>query len=147
VLLPASPSTVSNVDNRPQVVSQELRDRVLRAASELGYAGADPAARNLRSGRTGALGVVLRERSAYSFDDPAAVRFRAGHLGCRRSAAARAGGRGRLPGAGQLHAPAIGRAAVDGLIVCSLVGEDALVEAAGRRGLPTRLDPREARDG
>src|SRR3954462_11170153 len=70
-----SPSTVSNVFNRPHVVSPELRGRVLQAASELGYAGADPAARNLRSGRAGAVGVVLRERLAYSFDDPAAVQF------------------------------------------------------------------------
>src|SRR3954453_3089443 len=70
-----SPSTVSNVYNRPHVVSEALRARVLRAASQLGYAGADPAALSLRSGRTGAIGVVLRERLAYSFEDPAAVRF------------------------------------------------------------------------
>ena len=34
-----SPSTVSNVYNRPHVVTPQLRERVLRAASELGYAG------------------------------------------------------------------------------------------------------------
>src|SRR4051794_30620150 len=70
-----SASTVSNVYNRPEVVSAALRARVLRAASELGFSGPAPAARFLRGGRPGAIGVVLRERLASSFQDPAAVRF------------------------------------------------------------------------
>src|SRR5258705_12942474 len=73
-----SASTVSNVFNQPHVVSPELRERVLRAASELGYGGPDPAARNLRSGRAGALGLVIRERLAHPFEDAATVRVRQG---------------------------------------------------------------------
>jgi len=132
-----SPSTVSNVYNRPQVVSQELRDRVLRAASELGYAGADPAARNLRSGRTGAIGVVLRERLAYSFDDPAAVRFLQGVSDAADPQQLALVIVPAYPEQGSSYGPAIARAAVDGLILYSLVGEDPLVEATRRRRLPT----------
>ena len=132
-----SPSTVSNVYNRPTIVSPAVRERVLRAASELGYAGADPAARILRSGRTGAIGVVLRERLAYSFDDPAAVRF--------LQVVSDAADPQQLalvivpayPEQGASHGPAIHRAAVDGLLLYSLVGEDPLVEAARQRRLPT----------
>ena len=45
-----SPSTVSNVFNRPHVVSEALRERVLAAAAELGYAGADPRAGSCAAG-------------------------------------------------------------------------------------------------
>ncbi|HET8951482.1 MAG TPA: LacI family DNA-binding transcriptional regulator, partial [Solirubrobacteraceae bacterium] len=132
-----SPSTVSNVYNRPEVVSPQLRERVLQAAGELGYAGADPAARSLRSGRTGAIGVVLRERLAYSFDDPAAVRFLQG--------VSDAGDPQQLalvilpayPEQAGAYGPAIGRAAVDGLLLYSLVADDPLVEASLQRRLPT----------
>ena len=46
---------------------------MLALAAELGYAGPDPAGRALRSGRAGAIGVLLTERLSYAFGDPAAV--------------------------------------------------------------------------
>lgn len=49
--LGVSRSTVSNAFNRPDQLSEELRNRILAAADELGYAGPDPAARSLRGGR------------------------------------------------------------------------------------------------
>src|SRR3954468_1526153 len=64
-----SPSTVSNAFNRPERLSAELRERVLRTAAELGYGGPDPAARTLRRGRAGAVAVVLGRRLAYAFED------------------------------------------------------------------------------
>src|SRR4051794_21538468 len=119
-----SPSTVSNVFNRPHVVSRELRERVLRAAAELGYAAPDPAARNLRSGRTGAVGVVLRERLAYSFDDPAAVRFLQGVSDAADPQQLALVIVPAYPEEGSAYGPAIHRAAVDGLMLYSLVAED-----------------------
>jgi DNA-binding LacI/PurR family transcriptional regulator len=53
-----SRSTVSNAYNRPDQLSAELRQRILAAAAEVGYAGPDPAARLLRRGRVGAIGLV-----------------------------------------------------------------------------------------
>jgi DNA-binding LacI/PurR family transcriptional regulator len=132
-----SASTVSNVFNRPHVVSQALRERVLRAASELGFVGPDPAARTLRSGRTGAIGVVLRERLAYSFDDAAAVRLLQGVSDAADPERLALVIVPAYPEEGSSHGPAIHRTAVDGLILYSLVADDPLVEAARHRRLPT----------
>jgi DNA-binding LacI/PurR family transcriptional regulator len=56
--LGVSRSTVSNAYNRPDQLSDELRRRIMAAAAELGYAGPDPAARSLRIGQAGAIGIV-----------------------------------------------------------------------------------------
>jgi len=132
-----APSTVSNVYNRPDSVSAELRERVLRAAAELGYGGADPAARSLRTGRTSALGVVLRERLAYSFDDPAAVRFLQGVSDAADPQQLALVIVPAHPEQGGASSPALHRAGVDGLLLYSLTHEDPLVAAALGRGLPT----------
>jgi DNA-binding LacI/PurR family transcriptional regulator len=131
-----SASTVSNVFNRPHVVRPELRERVLRAAAELGYGGPDPAARSLRSGRASALGLVIRERLAHAFEDTATVRVLQGvsdaadphHLGLVIVPA--------YPEEGTTDGPAVRQAAVDGLILYSLAGDDPLIDAARRRHLP-----------
>jgi DNA-binding LacI/PurR family transcriptional regulator len=73
-----SPMTVSYTYNQPDRVSAESRDKVLRTAAALGYAGPDPSARSLRYGATRTLGVVLGEHLTYAFDDPQAVVFLAG---------------------------------------------------------------------
>jgi DNA-binding LacI/PurR family transcriptional regulator len=70
-----SRSTVSNAYNRPDQLSAELRGRVLDTARKLGYAGPDAAARSLRSGRAGALGVLFTETLSYALSDPYAVEF------------------------------------------------------------------------
>ncbi len=73
-----SPSTVSNAYNKPGQLSKELRERILAVADELGYAGPDAAARTLRSGRAGSIGVLFTDRLSYAFSDPFAVGFLAG---------------------------------------------------------------------
>ncbi|GAA2794910.1 LacI family DNA-binding transcriptional regulator [Kribbella solani] len=73
-----SPSTVSNAYNKPDQLSVALRERILAAAHELGYAGPDAAARALRSGKAGAVGVLFTDKLAYAFSDPYAVGFLAG---------------------------------------------------------------------
>src|SRR4051794_32081133 len=70
-----SPSTVSNAFNRPERLTPALRERVLRVAAELGYGGPDPAARILRRGRAGAIGVILGRLLADAFDDAATAQF------------------------------------------------------------------------
>ena len=71
--LGVSRTTASNAFNRPDQLNPALRAKVLALAAELGYAGPDPAGRALRSGRAGAIGVLLTERLSYAFGDPAAV--------------------------------------------------------------------------
>jgi DNA-binding LacI/PurR family transcriptional regulator len=73
--LGVSRTTVSNAFNRPDQLNPKLRKRVLDLAGQLGYAGPSPAGRALRSGRAGAIGVLMTEGLSYAFGDPAAVRI------------------------------------------------------------------------
>ncbi|KAB8194336.1 LacI family DNA-binding transcriptional regulator [Nonomuraea phyllanthi] len=69
--------TASYAFTRPARVATATRERVHRAASELGYRP-DAVGRALKSGRTHQLGVVFSEHLAYAFDDPQAAQFLAG---------------------------------------------------------------------
>src|ERR687887_2736703 len=70
-----SVGSASQAFGRPELVSEDVRKRVLGAAEELGYPGPDPAARRLRTGRAGAVGLIFAERLGYQFTDPAAPAF------------------------------------------------------------------------
>ncbi|GAB3686493.1 LacI family DNA-binding transcriptional regulator [Actinocorallia lasiicapitis] len=70
-----SRTTVSNAFSRPDQLAPELRQRIMDVAEELGYAGPDPAARTLRRGKAGVVGVLLTEELSYAFTDPYAVAF------------------------------------------------------------------------
>lgn len=70
-----STATVSNAFNRPSQLSSELRERILKECMVSGYAGPNAAARSLRTGRTGIVGVMLSNYLAYSFSDPVAQQF------------------------------------------------------------------------
>lgn len=65
-----SVSTASLVFSGRGPVSDPTRERVLAAASDLGYAGPDPTARSLRRGSTGVIGVVTEDTLAETFRDP-----------------------------------------------------------------------------
>ena len=73
-----SVGSASQTFSRPELVSEDVRARVLAAAEALGYPGPDPAARRLRTGRAGALGLIFSERLRYQFTDPAAPAFLGG---------------------------------------------------------------------
>jgi len=70
-----SRSTVSNAYGRPDQLSPELRRRILETASQLGYPGPNPAARTLRRGRSGAIGILFTATLSHAFADPFAVQF------------------------------------------------------------------------
>lgn len=65
-----SASTASLVFSGAGPVSAATKERVLRAAAELDYAGPDPRAQSLRRGRSGIVGVVVDERLLHAFRDP-----------------------------------------------------------------------------
>src|SRR5579862_5358248 len=73
--LGVSRATVSNAYNHPDQLSKTLRARILKRAEELGFAGPDPAGRQLRGARVGAVGVLVDQGLSYAFSDPTAVRF------------------------------------------------------------------------
>lgn len=64
-----SQGTASNVFSRPNLVREEVRDRVRATAKELGYAGPDPKGRLLRAGKVNAVGVATAEPLSYFFED------------------------------------------------------------------------------
>ena len=67
--------TVSNAFSRPDQLSAAMRQKILDAATKLGYVGPDPAARALARGTTGAVGVLLTSSLRYAFDDDVATGF------------------------------------------------------------------------
>jgi LacI family transcriptional regulator len=67
-----SPATVSRVLNNPSLVTEELREKVLRATRKLGYV-AHGAARALASRRSRALGAVVPNLSNAIFSDAIAA--------------------------------------------------------------------------
>jgi DNA-binding LacI/PurR family transcriptional regulator len=64
-----SPATVSNAYNRPERLSAEVRARVFAVAAEQGYIP-DAAARSLRTGHTGTIGLIFTVGLSYAFSDP-----------------------------------------------------------------------------
>jgi len=73
--LGVSRTTVSNAFNRPDQLSPELREKVLTTAKAMEYPGPNPMARMLRTGETGAIGLVFSESLSYAVSDPVAIAF------------------------------------------------------------------------
>ena len=140
-----SVGSASQAFGRPELVSDEVRAKVLKAADELGYPGPDPAARRLRTGRAGALGLIFSERLRYQFTDPAAPAFLGGVAQALEGANM---GLLLVPDSRFREATAetVRAAAVDGFIVYSATRNDPRVEAALARAVPvvTVDQPRDA---
>jgi DNA-binding LacI/PurR family transcriptional regulator len=140
-----SVGSASNAFGRPELVSEDVRERVHAAAEELGYAGPDPSARRLRLGRAGALGIIFSERLRYQFTDPAAPAFFAGLAEGMEDSSL---GLLLLPDTRFREAAAktVHSAAVDGFVLYSVARNDPRVAAALARSLPvvTIDQPRDA---
>lgn len=138
-------TTASNAYNRPGKLSPALRERILEAATELGYAGPDPVARRLRRGRTGLVGALLPEPLGYAFRDPGAVAFLSGLAEALQVADL---GLTLLPVLDDDAAPgAVADAAVDALALFSVRDDHPLLEVVLRRGLPVVASGGPARAG
>ena len=130
-----SVGSASQAFGRPELVSDDVRQRVLAAAEELGYPGPDPAARRLRTGRAGAIGLIFSERLAYQFTDPASPPFLRGVSLAIQEAPT---GLLLIPDSRQRDEATrlVREAVVDGFIVYSVPQNDPRVEAALARRLP-----------
>ena len=130
-----SRSTVSNAYSRPDQLSPELRDRIFDAAQQLGYAGPDPAARSLRRGRVGSIGVLFSATLSYAFTDPYAVQFL---QGLAETAEQHETGLLLMPLStdGEATAAAVQNAVVDSFCVYCLPDWHRSLAAIRSRGLP-----------
>jgi len=132
-----SPTTVSHVFNKPERVAAATRERVLRAAAEMGYTGPNPTARQLRRGRADAIGVLYSDELGFAFDDPATAAILSGlsqvcgvhdlnlllvPLGPPTSA---------------VRSSALASAAVDGFVIYSVPEAEPNLGPVLRLGLPT----------
>src|ERR671916_804759 len=131
-----SPTTVSNAYNRPHKLSPALRERILRAAHDLGYPGPNPVARSLRRGRAGSIGLLFGEALTYAFQDPGAVEFLRGlaegtakHNTVLQLIAA-------LDVDEQEGASLLANAIIDGLVVWTLPERHPLLSLARERNIP-----------
>lgn len=130
-----SVGSASQAFGRPELVSEQVRKRVLDAADALGYPGPDPAARRLRLGRAGAIGLIFAERLGYAFTDPAQAPFLRGVASAMEEAP---NGLLLFPDSRYREEAArtVREAAVDGFIIYSMPKNDPRVEAALARHLP-----------
>jgi DNA-binding LacI/PurR family transcriptional regulator len=128
--------TASNAFNHPDLLSEGMRERVLEQARRLGYAGPDPVARRLRTGRAGALGLLFTYRLPSAFEDESAVIFL---RGIARELEDSGAGLLLIPTSQSREegARVVRAAAVDGFIVYSTPTGDPRLLAALDRGLPT----------
>ncbi|MDM8085491.1 LacI family DNA-binding transcriptional regulator [Cellulomonas cellasea] len=70
-----SVSTASLAFSGAGPIAAATRERVIRAAEELDYAGPNPLGRQLRSGKSGIVGVVVGDALRRSFRDPVSVQM------------------------------------------------------------------------
>jgi DNA-binding LacI/PurR family transcriptional regulator len=137
--LGVSRTTVSNAYNRPNQLSPNLREKVLAAAGELGYAGPDPMARGLRRGRTGTFGLVFDQPLSYAFTDPAAALFLRGMAAGLEEHGHALTVIPRMPEGPEQSAELVRTALVDGYIMFCTSGDDPRFAAVRGRGLPVVL--------
>jgi DNA-binding LacI/PurR family transcriptional regulator len=126
--------TASNVFNKPDQVRREVRDRVEKAARELGYAGLNPKGRLLMGGKVHAVGVVTANPLGFFFYDPFNRDFMIGFT----EVCAEAGAGVALISAQADEAGGwgVGSAVVDGFVLIALADPTKPVELAKRRKLP-----------
>lgn len=129
-----SKGTASNVFNRPEIVREEVRERVLEVAKKMGYRGPDPKGRLLSAGKVNAIGVATVEPLAYFFEDPYARVLMAGITeACDGSGT----GISLVSAANEEElAWNVHSALVDGFILFCLTGADRLIELSRERKLP-----------
>ncbi|WP_052341776.1 LacI family DNA-binding transcriptional regulator [Salinarimonas rosea] len=134
LLAGVSQGTVSNVFNRPELVREELRERVLAAAKKIGFRGPAPAGRVLRSGRSDLVAIVADASLHYIVNDPFAQKLISGIAEICDEA--RIGLTIVSADAERRDGWSIETAIVDGFILFCISEENRLVELARRRGLP-----------
>ncbi|MCB1017767.1 MAG: LacI family DNA-binding transcriptional regulator [Acidimicrobiales bacterium] len=125
--------TVSNVYGHPERVAPATAARVRAAARDLDYGGPSPVGRTLRRGRTGVLGVLLRDPLPYAFTDPGAVELL---RGLARGADECGLSVQLMDATGDAGPTRVADAAVDAFVAWSLTADEPGLDAAIARRVP-----------
>jgi DNA-binding LacI/PurR family transcriptional regulator len=135
-----SQPTVSYAYNRPAKISEAQRKHIFKIAEKMGYLGPNALGRSLRSGKVGAIGVMLMDKLSLAFDDPATIALLKGigHSGEVENLALTLfplKHRGPLPGGGAVSTLAV-RGLVDGLIITTLPDDHPIIAQVLDRKIP-----------
>lgn len=125
-------STVSHAFSGSRPISQATKDRITRAAAELGY-DPNPSARSLRTGRSGIVGLVLRPRFAVAGTPDQAETFNRLVGAVATEMLRRKTGLIHVP---DLYDPSVASVPMDGCIVAHPYGSDDVLTEVLRRGIP-----------
>lgn len=125
-------STVSHAFSGSRPISQATRERVLSAASALGY-DPNPSARSLRTGRSGIVGLILRPRYAVAGTPDRAETFNRLVGSIALEMQRRKTGLIHVP---DIHDPSVASVPMDGCIVAHPYGDDDVLADLVRRGIP-----------
>jgi DNA-binding LacI/PurR family transcriptional regulator len=68
-------TSVAHAFNNPEKISDALREKILKHAKSVNYHGPNPAARSLRTGRCGAIGIIFNDNLGYAFSDAHDLEF------------------------------------------------------------------------
>jgi len=137
-----SVSTASLAFSGAGPIAAATRERVLAAAAELDYSGPNPLGRQLRSGRSGIVGVVVGDALRRSFRDPVSVQMLDGLVGTLGEMNL---GVLLIPGPTDPSEPPVDplvlSAAMDVAVLLWASGSaDPVLAALRRRGVPTVVD-------
>jgi DNA-binding LacI/PurR family transcriptional regulator len=134
-LFGVSAMTVSNAFNRPEELSEDLRQRILSTAAKVGYHGPRPSGRMLRTGRAGAIALSNPDPIPHLFEDSNASAFMRGISEvCEKHQY----GLTVLPAVRDItRLTAIDKVAVDGFILYAIPDHSAIIDRVLGRQLPT----------
>lgn len=131
-----SVSTASLAFSGTGSITADTRDKVLKCAQELGYSGPNPLGRQLRSGRSGIVSVILGTNPGRAFSEPVAVQQLDGLVSALGEA-----GLGVLLIPGLAGDPLVGTAVMDAAVLLwGMIPEDPNLVTLARRGIPLVVD-------
>ena len=137
-----SQPAVSYAYNRPSKISEAQRNQIFAIARKIGYPGPNALGRSLRSGKVGAIGVMMMDKLSLAFDDPAmnALLKGIGQSGEFEDMALTLfplRHRGPLPESGPEEHPSLAvRGLVDGLIITTLPDNHPIIANVIDRRIP-----------
>ncbi len=136
-----SQPTVSYAYNRPAKISKTQRQHIFEIAEKIGYLGPNALGRSLRSGKVGAIGLMMMDKLSLAFDDPATIALLKGigQSGAFENLALTLfplKHQGPLPVGGLISNSLAIRGLVDGLIMTTLPDDHSIIRQVLDRKIP-----------